>query len=246
MRCSPQDLVLRMSDGHSVATPRKASDVGFASITVEIVIATVGDCVIQDVIDVFGSSVSVQTFDLDDARLLGLAARDWLIAHAEPADLNIYLEDDLVIHDPLLPEKIIWIAEKSDHQCVLLPHRYELIQSHKHPSRLFIDGPSNHDAISDWHQPLDSCVSGRFRGVEPVVFDVPSNPHSGFFAVTKFQLGQLAGDVLPRAGFVGPLETAATLTVGQRFKILKPSFACRNFLTLEHAHPSYLGYLAFA
>ena len=39
--------------------------------------------------------------DLDDPRELGLEARDWLIRYPLPADLNLYLEDDLVIYDDL-------------------------------------------------------------------------------------------------------------------------------------------------
>ena len=214
--------------------------------SVEMTVVTVGQSVIQEVLDLFAGSISVLNVELDDPRQLGLVARDWLIQHSNPADLNIYSEDDLVVHDALLPEKIVWLAEQSDHSCVLLPHRYELIAHDQLPARLFIDGPSNHEAISAWHQPKDAFASGLFRGRDSVVFDIPSNPHSGFFAVTRHQLMQLVRNSLPREGFVGPLETAATYTVGSQFKILKASLGNRHFLEIEHAHPSYLGYLAQA
>jgi hypothetical protein len=48
---------------------------------------------------------------------------------------------------------------------------------------------------------------------------------------------------LPTEGFIGPLETAATLTVLQHFPVLKPTIRQRNFLWVEHGHPSYEGYL---
>ena len=48
---------------------------------------------------------------------------------------------------------------------------------------------------------------------------------------------------LPCDGCVGPLETAATYTVGCAFLLLKPALANRSFLMIEHGHPSYLGYL---
>ena len=240
---SPQDIVLRMQDGRLIATPHQVQKNGFSKISVEIAVATVGNFVIKEVLDLFSHSISIIKFELDDPRQLGLAARDWLVDHSNPADLNIYSEDDLVVHDPLLPEKIIWAAEQSDFTCVLLPHRYEMIGCKHLPSRLFIDGPSNHEAIFDWHQPSDAFAKGLFRGNESVILDIPSNPHSGFFAVTRTQLKLLSRTTLPRDGFVGPLETAATYTVGSKFKILKPSLICRSFLVLEHAHPSYLGYL---
>ena len=41
-------------------------------------------------------------------------------------------------------------------------------------------------------------------------------------------------------GFVGPLETVATFTVLQHSPVIKPSWAQRDFLLLEHAHPSFL------
>ncbi|BEV35477.1 hypothetical protein [Synechococcus sp. M16CYN] len=202
-----------------------------------------GDNILYEALEQFRPAATVLSFDLKDPRYLGLAARDWLISHSEPADLNIYLEDDLVIHDPLLPEKFLWIAKQSNHSCVLFPHRYELIQSLELPTRLYIDGPSNHDDITSWHQPLESAASGRFCGRELLTFDVPSNPHSGFFALSRQQTDYLACNDLAIEGFVGPLETAATHTVGRFFKLLKPALNCREFLTLEHAHPSYLGYL---
>jgi hypothetical protein len=69
------------------------------------------------------------------------------------------------------------------------------------------------------------------------------NPHSGFFGLNRDQVFELRTLPLPTEGFVGPLETAASLSVGIAFKLLKPSMESRDFLAIEHAHPSYLGYL---
>ena len=171
-----------------------------------------------------------------------MEARDWLINHPWPADLNLYLEDDLVVHDPLLPEKILWMAQQSNHQCVLLPHRYELTRNPLNAPRLYVDGPIEHH-VYDWYEPKNSFAQGRFRHYQKLDFDVPSNPHSGFFGVSREQLMRLRQISLPCDGFVGPLETAATYTVGSAFTLLKPSWDCREFLTIEHAHPSFLGYL---
>ena len=61
-----------------------------------------------------------------DPRCLGIRARDYLIRHPSPADLNIYLEDDLVVSDPFFLDKITWFADLMDQDAILLPHRYEL------------------------------------------------------------------------------------------------------------------------
>ena len=166
-----------------------------------------------------------------------------LIRHPLPADLNLYLEDDLVIHDHLFLDKTLWMAQRSDHRCVLLPHRYELTRRLDLPPRLFIDGAIDNDEIKAWHRPSAGFATGEFRGQKGLQFDCPSNPHSGCFCISQPQLLVLRELDLPRDGFVGPLETAATYTVGCAFLLLKPALVNRQFLMIEHGHPSYLGYL---
>ena len=153
------------------------------------------------------------------------------------------MEDDLVIHDSLFAEKILWMAQRSDHQCVLLPHRYELTRRLDLAPRLLIDGAIDNEEIKDWHRPSAGIATGVFRGQQGLRFDCPSNPHSGCFGISRPQLLVLRERELPRDGFVGPLETAATYTVGCAFLLLKPALVNRRFLMIEHAHPSYLGYL---
>jgi len=80
-------------------------------------------------------------------------------------------------------------------------------------------------------------------GLRHVSFDVASNPHSGTFCVSREQAQQLQTAALPREGFVGPLETAATLTVLHRFPVMKPSLESWSFLRVEHGHPSFLHYI---
>ena len=157
--------------------------------------------------------------------------------------ISTYLEDDLVISDPLFVDKILWMAERSNHQCVLLPHRYELTRRLDLPPRLLIDGAIDQDVMESWHRPYAGIATGTYRGQEGLIFDCPSNPHSGCFGISRQQLVVLREKQLPRHGFVGPLETAATYTVGCVFLLLKPALVNRQFLMVEHAHPSYLGYL---
>ena len=240
LRRSPTDLQLDFRAASGITTPASTESV---ELKLEVVVVVYQDACLLDVIAPMAPQVQVLRQDLDDPRELGLAARDWLISHPAPADFNLYLEDDLVIQDPLFVDKILWMAQCSNHQCVLLPHRYELTRRLDLPPRLLIDGDIDHDEIEDWHRPSAGIATGEFRGLTGLQFDCPKNPHSGCFGISRSQLLVLRELELPRDGFVGPLETAATYTVGCAFLLLKPSLTNRQFLMIEHGHPSYLGYL---
>lgn len=240
LRRSKRDLQLDFRTASGVDSPASNET---HEIKLEIVVVVCRDACLLDVIASLAPQVQVLQRDLDDPRELGLAARDWLITHPSPADLNLYLEDDLVIHDPLFVDKILWMAQRSNQQCVLLPHRYELTRRLDLPPRLLIDGDIDNDEIKAWHHPCAGIATGEFMGQKGLQFDSPSNPHSGCFGVSRSQLLVLRDRELPRDGFVGPLETAATYTVGCAFVLLKPALLNRHFLMVEHGHPSYLGYL---
>lgn len=243
LRRMQKDWILDLRTAQPMCTPLSSEVPGYPEINVEIVVVISGNEALFDVIEYLRPQVKVLRVDLDDPRHLGLRARDYLIHHSNPADLNLYLEDDLVIYDPFLPEKILWMARQSQNRCVLLPHRYELTRRPGSPPRLYIDGPIDPEPMASWHQPTPNVASGRFRGGPLVQFDCPMNPHSGFFGLNRDQVFELRTLPLPIEGFVGPLETAASLSVGIAFKLLKPSMESRDFLAIEHAHPSYLGYL---
>ena len=240
LRRSIKDLQLDFRSATGNVTPASSES---SELKLEVVVVVHQDACLLDVIAPLVPQVQVLRHDLDDPRELGLVARDWLISHPAPADLNLYLEDDLVIQDPLFVDKILWMAQRSNHQCVLLPHRYELTRRLDLPPRLLIDGDIDNDEIEEWHRPSAGLARGEFRGLTGLQFDCPSNPHSGCFGISRQQLMVLRERELPCDGFVGPLETAATYTVGCAFLLLKPALANRRFLMIEHGHPSYLGYL---
>ena len=97
-------------------------------------------------------------------------------------------------------------------------------------------------------EPLDMVPQEALNPAGPEVCDVedvillaqtevPYSPHH------NTQAQQLQATELPREGFVGPLETAATLTVLHRYPVMKPSLECWKFLRVEHGHPSFLRYI---
>lgn len=243
LRRSPYDFILDLREAKGIVTPQQSSQSFCQEITIEIILVVFRDNFLRETAESLFPLVKLLAIEIDDPRWLGLSARDWLINHPNPADLNLYLEDDLVIHDPLFADKIIWFAHRSSHHAVLMPHRYEYTRQPGSLPRLFVDGPIDHQVFASWHNPISDAAMGTFLHYRDISFDIPSNPHSGFFGVSKQQIFKLREIALPRSGFIGPLETAATYTVGHLFKLFKPSMRNRDFLTVEHASPSYLGYL---
>ena len=177
-----------------------------------------------------------------DPQALGLSARDYLIHHPDPADLNLYIEDDLVVHDYLFLDKLLGLAVATEYESVLMPHRYELLPVSHRSSKLLVDGHIEFEGACEWHVPEAGVFFNRFLGGQMISFDRPANPHAGFFGLSKYQLESIAHQELPLTGFVGPLETAATLTPGSFFQIFKTSLSDASFFWIEHAFPSFLGY----
>ncbi len=204
--------------------------------------STATDEALQEVIETFDGRLIRHRLDLDDPRQLPLAARDFLIAQQPTPDLAIYLEDDLVIADPLFLDKQWWFLEGCGAAAVLMPHRYELIPG-EHGQRLLVDGPLRDQFINRFRfaRPQAGAARGRFWG-EDVIFDRTANPHSGLCCLHRQQVERLQGESLPHEGFIGPLETAATLTALQFFPVYKPSLEHRSFLWVEHGHPSFTSY----
>lgn len=242
----PQDITPLIETESLQATPelRQGSRL-LPPLELQIHVFTDGQHLLNDVLAEIGrpfrDQITVHQLALPDSRQLALACRDQLI-RAEPlVDLTLYSEDDLVINDPLFFDKQLWFLSASKGKAVLMPHRYELIPG-SGGQRLLPDGPLRPDFIERFCKPQTGVASGEFFKGQPVSFDRTQNPHSGMFCLNAKQVQLLRNQPLANEGFIGPLETAATLTVLQYFPVLKPSLADRNFLWVEHGHPSYLEY----
>jgi hypothetical protein len=173
---------------------------------------------------------------------LGFQARRILRDRFGSYDWYGYLEDDLLLHDPWFLQKLIWFQELAGPEAVLLPNRFERGRRSL-VTRAYVDGD------------LEECVTREFQDIHdqptlsatalgrPVTFRRPLNPHSGCYFLSAEQLSAwmtrpefLSTD----AGFVGPLESAATLALMQCFRIYKPDRACASFLEIEHAGDRFI------
>lgn len=212
-------------------------------IELEVLVCVTEDAWLKGALEAFARTIRGVRFELKTPIELGLVARDLLINTDPIADLSMYMEDDLVINDPLFFDKQFWFISRANDQAVLMPHRYELDFDDEGVSRrLFVDGCIDEPASAcfPW-RPQANAAQGKFCE-EPVSFDLANNPHSGCFVLSSSQVLRLRNQGIPAKQWIGPLETAATFTPAHCFPVYKPSLSCRDFLTIEHAHHSFSAY----
>jgi hypothetical protein len=234
------DWILNIAERQLELTPASAC-AGLPALQVELHLFVCGEDWLQDVVELFAPRLQLHQLELADPMQLPLEAVRQLLDMPSPAPLNLYLEDDLVIQDHRFADKLAWFHQRTEHRFVLMPHRLEPSVANA-PQRLFVDGPIKPEGQVEavWASEEHLVAQGRFWDGQELGFVQAANPHSGSFCLSAPQLEQLRAAPWPPAPFVGPLETAATGTVLGHFPVLKPSWACRDFLSLEHGNPSFL------
>ena len=237
---APRDWILNIAERQMELTTA-SSLAGLPAVQVELHLFVCGQHWLQEVVELYAPRLQLHRLELEDPRQLPLAAVRQLLDMPAPADLSLYMEDDLVVQDPCYADKLSWFHQRTDHRFVLMPHRREPTVANA-PQHLYMDGPIKPEDQQQavWASDETVVANGRFWDGQELGFVEASNPHSGSFCVSAPQLEQLRSAPWPPPTFVGPLETAATGTLLGQFPVLKPSWACREFLTLEHGNPSFL------
>jgi len=174
---------------------------------------------------------------------LGFTAHQVLKENLGKYDWYCYLEDDLLITDPLFMTKLEWFIQENGEESTLAPHRFE--RSLKHPVyKLYHDGLVRPDFTAAWQDVYDlQFLDAELLGTQ-LRFERWPNPHSGCFFLSARQMERWASQPYFGDGdstFAGPLESAASLGIIKTFRQYKPSPANAGFLELEHLHPRYLG-----
>jgi hypothetical protein len=206
---------------------------------VDVVVVTTGtDHLLADIGE---SAQLIHHVVVDEAPMtLGFAAHRILAEALGTYDRYGYIEDDLVVHDPLLFVKQDWFTSTFGSASLLAPTRYESSGGLK----VYPDGPLPDAATADLRQPLGrDRLEGDWFGLH-LAFERPSNPHSGCFFVENAGLERLCGHPrfgVPHASFVRTLETAATGPITETFCVYKTAPSCSDFLEVEHQGSRYLG-----
>jgi hypothetical protein len=178
----------------------------------------------------------------DDPKLLGFHCQTLLRDRWGNYDYYCYLEDDLILHDPWLFQKLQWFTGHVGDDKLLLPNRFECSANLAY-KKCYLDGDlaqsvtEKFQDVSDQPQ-LSSTVLGM-----SIRFARPLNPHSGCFFLNSRQLQHWM--MQPHFGsqeatFIGPLESAATLGIMRTFKIYKPAPENASFLEVEHHDNLYI------
>jgi len=174
--------------------------------------------------------------------LLGYECHRVLADNLGKYDYYCYLEDDLVLRDPLFFRKISWFNSHAPEGSLLLPNRYEYaVRGDVH--KVYVDGGMRPRASKAFQNPEEQpSLAAQFLG-ETIRFARTWNPHSGSFFLNQKQMEHWIAQpyFLDRSTeFIGPPESAATLGAMRAFRIYKPAPECAGFLEIEHCGTAYL------
>lgn len=166
-----------------------------------------------------------------DPMFIGFRCQDELVKRVEDFDWFVFLEDDIVLHDSFILEKLTRFNTKGGlDRDLLLPNRYELWEVTKRYIDLTIDIEMNWNRLST-------------LAIDDVKFSECTNPHSGFFCLSKLQLkrwiesGREWKD--KNLGFGGPRECAATYSLLECFSLYKPHASNLHFFEVRHYDTKY-------
>jgi len=157
-------------------------------------------------------------------------------------DYYAYLEDDLILLDPWFFHKLAWFDRLAGARCLLQPNRYE-VAGYVVARKVYVDGdqrPSLTARVRDV-QASPEITAEAFGA--PLRFRPALNPHAGCYFLTAEQMTYWAGQpyFLDRdLGFIGPLESAATLGNLRAFSIFKPAREQASFLEIQHVGTQFL------
>ena len=168
-----------------------------------------------------------------EPMLLGFECHAVLRDRLGSFDYYCFLEDDCVFHDPQFFTKLDWFNDKLGPEGLLQPQRFELGPRGK----LYVDG----DIPLRYTEPYQDLrerpvVVRRFAG-SSITLRRAKNPHAGAFFLNREQMKRWAArrDFLDRdTSFVGPLESAASLSIMKAFRVYKPDLANANFFEIQH------------
>ena len=203
----------------------------FAHCQLTIVVKTVADRYITGYLpDYQINCIQVHEESDCDPMFIGFRCQDELVKRVDEFDWFLFLEDDIILYDSYLLEKLEKFNTNSGYErAILFPNRYELWEGTKRYIDLTIDTKIGWNALS--------AVE-----IEGVKFAECTNPHSGFYCLSKPQIQRWikSGRAWKNKELmVGPLESAATYCLMECFTIYKPHPSNLNFLEVRHYDTKY-------
>lgn len=174
--------------------------------------------------------------------LLGFECHRMLAAARGGYDYYGYVEDDILVTDPMFFDKRRAFDNRFGTEALLQPNRYEALATGP-VRKLYVDHRLHLDQTAAYQNPNDSPpLALEFAG-RPIRFERTTYPAAGCFFLSAAQLDRWIAD--PRFGeidtsFLGPLDSAATLSIMRRFRVYKPALGNAWFLEVLHGSPRWI------
>ncbi len=197
----------------------------------------------QELLDDLG--LAPGTFEVEyvtcEAPWIGMQSQRVMRDRLGQYDFYCYLEDDLIIHDPAFFEKLAWFEASFGPQALLMPVRYE-VPAMGTPAKVVVDPVLPESYLEPFRRPGQrETIEAPWHG-RPQTFALPPNPHaaSHFLSARQMELWVQHPTFDDRVdSWAGPLESAATFSVGRVFDIYKPAAPDPFFLELHHYGTRY-------
>ncbi len=201
---------------------------------IDIVIVTNGSDHLVSNLDIDNKYFTHNPISIQDPRYLGYHCRK-ILSSDMSYDYYCYMEDDLSINDPLFFQKIRWFNSLFGDESVLLPHRYER-SINKNYDKIYIDADNTLNS-----ERLVGSV--EFMNIPFHFISPPMNPHSGCYFLNSEQIKfwMKKNDFMDFSdAYISPLESAATLSLNNNFRVFKPSWENAAFFEIEHFGDCFL------
>ena len=173
-----------------------------------------------------------------EPTMLGFEANQIFKDYANDYDRYVFLEDDIILHDPLFFIKLDWFEDMVGSHALLQPHLYEVTERDGR-GKVYIDGDFVPDQVARYRR-----ISGKSAKVieteqlgQQLRFCYAPNPHSGCYFISQAQLHfwlQQPWYLDRDTGFVRSFESAASLGILKTFDIYKAELNCAAFLEVQH------------
>lgn len=177
---------------------------------------------------------------LENPKFLGFECQKILKENLGKYDYYCFMEDDLIINDPLFFEKIKWFSD--DFMNLLQPNRYE-VSNRGMVLKSYVDGDIRPAATQNYQNINEfSEITKEFLG-QNILFKRPYNTHSGCFFLSQKQMEYWASQphfLDMDASFISPLESSASLGIMKTFRVYKPAVENANFLEIQHYGDMFL------
>jgi hypothetical protein len=155
-----------------------------------------------------------------------------------------YVEDDIVVNDPLFFRKRAHFDYLFGPDALLQPNRWEG-KSEGHVQKLYVDYRVR-PALTALYQQVggETCLEMALLN-ETVRFERTSYPSAGCFFLSREQLAIWADSAAFRdrdVSYMSALDSAATLSIMKVFRIYKPVLDQAWFLEVQHVSPRWVSW----